>query len=77
MGGNSRFPGLTDAIRMFVLDEVQVRTNMANTITAIKRIVGRKFNEEGVQAELENHAFFNAVQMPNGEVGVEVSGASK
>jgi heat shock protein 4 len=46
---------------------------MANTVTQIKRIVGRKFSEPGVQTELANFANFNAVEMPNGEVGVEVN----
>ena len=46
---------------------------MANTITQIKRIAGLRYNDSGVQSELNDHANFTAVEMPNGEVGVEVS----
>lgn len=46
---------------------------MANTITQIKRIAGLRYNDSGVQSELADHANFTAVEMPNGEVGVEVS----
>ncbi len=46
---------------------------MANTITQVKRLVGLKFEDEAVKAELETHANFNAVAMPDGDVGFEVS----
>ena len=48
-----------------------VRTNMANTITHIKRFVGRKFSEAGVQEELRD-VNFKAVAMDNDEIGVKV-----
>jgi hypothetical protein len=45
---------------------------MANTITQIKRLVGLKFDDAAVKAELETHANFNAIAMPDGDVGFEV-----
>jgi hypothetical protein len=45
---------------------------MANTITDVKRYVGRRFNEPAVQAELEAFANFSYVAMENDELGVEV-----
>jgi len=44
---------------------------MPNTITSIKRLIGTKFREEGVQAELAT-CNFTAVEGPNGETAVEV-----
>ena len=45
---------------------------MSNTITNIKRFIGTKFSESGVQAELA-HCNFSAVEGPGGETSVEVS----
>jgi molecular chaperone DnaK (HSP70) len=45
---------------------------MANTITQIKRLIGLRFEDAAVKAELETHANFNAVAMPDGDVGFEV-----
>ena len=44
---------------------------MPNTITNIKRFIGTKFNESGVQAELAQ-CNFTAVEGPGGETAVEV-----
>ena len=44
---------------------------MANTITSIKRLVGTRFSDPSVQAELEG-AGFVGVAMPDGETGLQV-----
>jgi hypothetical protein len=49
---------------------------MANTITSLKRLVGRKYSEEGVQAELAT-CNFTAVALENDEIGVEVRRAAR
>jgi heat shock protein 4 len=48
------------------------RSNVANTITNMKLLVGRKFDSEDVQRELKRIPF-TAVRMPNGGIGVKVS----
>lgn len=45
---------------------------MFNTITQIKRLVGAKLNEANIKAELETHANFNAIELPDGSIGFEV-----
>lgn len=50
-----------------------MRTNMANTVTQIKRLIGRKYSEPGVQEEMKEHLNFNIVQTENDEIGIEVS----
>jgi len=50
----------------------QVRTNMANTITSIKRLIGTRFNDPAVQTELAGNNF-KGVAMPDGETGMQVS----
>jgi hypothetical protein len=50
---------------------------MANTITQIKRLIGLRFDDDAVKAELETHANFNAVAMPDGDVGFEVRPATR
>lgn len=51
---------------------LQLRTNMANTVTQLKRILGRKFSDPSVQADLETHLNYKIVQRPGDEIGVEV-----
>ena len=51
----------------------QIRTNMANTITNVKRLLGAKFAEPGIKAELETHANLTAIEMPDGDIGFDVS----
>ena len=48
------------------------RTNIKNTISLMKLLVGRKFEEEDVQRELSK-APFAAVKMSHGGVGIVVS----
>jgi hypothetical protein len=55
----------------------QLRTNMANSVTQIKRIIGRKFSEPGVRAEMETHLNFNIVQLENDEIGIRVSARAR
>ena len=50
----------------------QARSNINNTISGMKLLVGRKFDSPQVQQELARQAF-RAVRMPNGGVGVKVS----
>lgn len=45
---------------------------MTNTITQIKRLVGAQFSEANVKTELETHANFNAIALPDGTIGFEV-----
>jgi molecular chaperone DnaK (HSP70) len=55
----------------------QVRTNMANTVTQLKRILGRKLNEPGVQKEFEDHLHYKAVGIgaDGNDIGIKVSGS--
>lgn len=49
----------------------QMVTNMKNTVTSFKRLLGRKFNDPFVQQELQ-HLPFGVVERPDGGVGVRV-----
>jgi len=47
------------------------RTNIKNTISAMKLLVGRKFDEPDVQRELKRSTF-SSVKLPSGGVGIKV-----
>jgi hypothetical protein len=49
---------------------------MANTVTQLKRIIGRKYSEPGVRAEFESFLNYTAVQMDDDEIGIRVSVAA-
>lgn len=51
----------------------QIRTNMANTIAQVKRLLGRKFSEPGVAAEFEHHLNFKAQPVGDDEIGIQVN----
>ena len=51
---------------------MQVRTNMDNTVTQIKRLLGRKFSEPGVQEEMKEHLNFQIVEQKDDDIGIEV-----
>lgn len=46
--------------------------NIKNTITNIKRLLGRKWSEKEVQEEIARLPF-KVVQLPDDEIGVEVT----
>ena len=48
------------------------RSNIKNTITCMKLLVGRKYEEEDVQAELARHAFRHE-RTPSGGVGFRIT----
>jgi heat shock protein 4 len=50
----------------------QVRTNMANTVNEIKRIIGRKFSEPSVQHDLQTLLNFKARALEHDEIGIDV-----
>ena len=64
IGGKERYIGESAVPHM--------RSNYSNTITQIKRLIGRKFSEPDVQAEIQNFLGFRVVQLPDDEIGVEV-----
>lgn len=45
---------------------------MDNTVTQIKRLLGRKFSEPGVQEEMKEHLNFAIVPQADDEIGIEV-----
>lgn len=45
---------------------------MNNTVTQVKRLIGRKFSEPGVQAELETHLNFKVQPLENDDIGIKV-----
>ena len=45
------------------------RSNIKNTVSCMKLLVGRKYEEEDVQTELKRHAFKHQ-KMPHGGVGI-------
>ena len=47
---------------------------MDNTVTQVKRLLGRKFSEPGVQEEMKEHLNFSIVQVGNDDIGIEVRG---
>ena len=49
----------------------QVATNPANTVFDAKRLIGRRFNDESVQADLRHYPF--TVFDDGGNPGIEVS----
>jgi molecular chaperone DnaK len=53
----------------------QAVTNAANTVYAVKRLIGRKFNSKEVQRMRETSAF-EIVDSPNGDARVRVQGRS-
>ena len=48
---------------------------MDNTVTQIKRLIGRKFSEPGVAEDIETHLNYKIRQLPNDEIGIEVRAA--
>mmetsp|Transcript_1785 Transcript_1785/g.2804 ORF Transcript_1785/g.2804 Transcript_1785/m.2804 type:complete len:845 (+) Transcript_1785:87-2621(+) len=48
-----------------------IRSNIRNTITCMKLLVGRNYDDEDVQKEL-SRATFNHCKLPNGGVGIKV-----
>src|SRR5690606_3511062 len=51
----------------------QAVTNPANTIFAVKRLIGRKFTEKAVQTDIE-HVPYTIVAADNGDAWVEAQG---
>ena len=51
----------------------QAVTNPTNTIFAVKRLIGRRFNEDVVKRDIE-YMPYNIVQAKNGDAWVEVNG---
>jgi hypothetical protein len=49
-----------------------VRANYTNTVTQIKRLLGRKFSEPEVQHEVENFLGYKVVQLEDDEIGIQV-----
>lgn len=46
---------------------------MLNTVTEVKRVIGRKFSEPGVQEDLKSLLNFRAKALPDDEIGIDVS----
>ena len=63
-GGNERYIGEAATS--------QIRTNMDNTVTQVKRLLGRKFSEPGIAEELAVHLNYKLVQLKNDDIGIEV-----
>src|SRR4026207_812733 len=53
----------------------QAVTNAANTVYAVKRLIGRKFNSEEVKRMRETSSF-ELVDSPNGDARIQVQGRS-
>ncbi|KAG8201418.1 hypothetical protein JTE90_024291 [Oedothorax gibbosus] len=47
-------------------------TNLKNTLTSFKRLIGRKYTDPVIQQELQ-YVPYETCQLPNGEVGIEVN----
>mmetsp|Transcript_31152 Transcript_31152/g.67066 ORF Transcript_31152/g.67066 Transcript_31152/m.67066 type:complete len:824 (+) Transcript_31152:38-2509(+) len=56
---------------MGVLASSQQTSNLTNTVSNFKRLLGRKYNDPDVKSELDN-AFFKSVEIENGSIGIEV-----
>jgi molecular chaperone DnaK (HSP70) len=50
----------------------QMVTNFKSTVSQVKRLVGRKYDEPGMEAELSQLPY-NCVQMDSGEIGIKVN----
>lgn len=50
----------------------QMVTNMKNTVHGFKRLLGRKFDDPSVQAELKN-LHYKVERGPDGNLGIRVS----
>lgn len=55
-----------------VLVNVQARSNITNTITCMKMLVGRKFDDVEVQKEIAKQPY-KCVKLPSGGVGISVT----
>lgn len=51
----------------------QYRSNYTNTVTQIKRLIGRKFSEPEVQHEIQNFLGYRVVALPDDEIGIELA----
>ena len=50
----------------------QAITNPQNTVFAVKRLIGRKFDDPHVQRALEVHLPYPLVEAPNGDVKIQI-----
>jgi hypothetical protein len=55
----------------------QARSNFKNTIAQVKRLLGRKFSDPEVQADIASHLFYKVVPLAGDEIGVEVNYADE
>jgi heat shock protein 4 len=61
-------------MKLIVTDTIlflQARSNITNTISLMKLLVGRKFKDQDVQVELSKSPF-KAVELSNGGVGISI-----
>jgi len=64
--------GFTDKQRTFgEAAQTQMMRNMKNTISCVKRLIGRSFKDPIVQAELKESPY-KIIEQENGSVGIEV-----
>lgn len=49
----------------------KVITNLKNTVSSVKRLIGKKFQERSLQHEL-SYLPYSVHELPNGSVGVKV-----
>ena len=61
---------------MFLYALSQVITNAKNTISNVKRLIGRKFDDPYVQHEIPNLPY-EVIKQQDGSVGIKVSTSRK
>lgn len=64
----------TFSCKLILFSLFKERTNVMNTVSQFKRLIGKKFSDPDIQHELQSRIIpYDIVEQPDGKIGVKVS----